>query len=52
MLLRLTITGPNTVGGLAIYRFLPSPTTGELLTIEFLPATVEDYNRALRNAKP
>jgi hypothetical protein len=51
MLLRLTITGPNTVGGLAIYRFLPSPTTGELLTIEFLPATVEDYNRALRNAQ-
>jgi hypothetical protein len=108
MLLRLTMTGPNTVEGLAVYRFLfddgpsrakqpsrepvsndepilrlkpadtgprgwylgtnwsgrldpatggftidlPSPTTGELLTIEFLPATVEDYNRALRNAKP
>ncbi len=31
---------------------LPSPTTGELLAIEFLPATVEDYNWALRNAKP
>jgi hypothetical protein len=108
MLLRLTMTGPNTVEGLAVYRFLfddgpsqgqaaisgtvsndelilrlkpadtgprgwylgtnwsgrldparggftidlPSPTTGELLTIEFLPATVEDYNRALRDAKP
>jgi hypothetical protein len=108
MLLRLTMTGPNTVEGLAVYRFLfddgpsqgqaaisgtvsndelilrlkptdtgprgwylgtnwsgrldpatgrftidlPRPTTGELLTIEFLPATVEDYNRALRNAKP
>jgi hypothetical protein len=108
MLLRLTMTGPTTVEGLAVYRFLfddgpsqgqaaisgtvsndepilrlkpadtgprgwylgtnwsgrldpatggftidlPSPTTGELLMIEFLPATVEDYNRALRNAKP
>ena len=108
MLLRLTMTGPNTVEGLAVYRFLfddgpsqgqaaisgtvsndelilrlkpadtgprgwclgtnwsarldpatdgftidlPSSTTGELLTIEFLPATVEDYNRALRDAKP
>jgi hypothetical protein len=31
---------------------LPSPTTGELLAIEFLPATVDDYNTALRNAKP
>jgi hypothetical protein len=37
-------------GGFAID--LPSPTTGELLTIEFLPATVDDYNQALRNAKP
>jgi hypothetical protein len=108
MLLRLTMTGPKTVEGLAVYRFLfddgpshgeaaisgtvsndelvlrlqpadtgprgwylgtiwsgrldaatggftidlPSPTTGELLAIEFLPATVDDYNRALRNAKP
>src|SRR5215207_3740329 len=108
MLLRLTMTGPNTVEGVAVYRFLfadgpshgqaaisgtvsndelvlrlkpadtgprgwylgpiwsgrldraidgftidlPSPTTGELLTIEFLSATVEDDNRALRNAKP
>ena len=108
MLLRLTMAGPNTVEGLAVYRFLfddgpshgeaaisgtvsneelflrlkpadtgprgwylgtiwsgrldaatsgftidlPSPTTGELLAIEFLPATVDDYNRALRNAKP
>jgi hypothetical protein len=108
MLLRLTMTGPNTIEGLAIYRFLfddgpshgeaaisgtvshnevvlrlkpadtgprgwylgtlwsgrldaatggftidlPSPTTGELLRIDFRPATVDDYNRALRNAKP
>jgi hypothetical protein len=108
MLLRLTLTGPYTVEGVAIYRFLfgdgpsngeaaisgtvsndelifrlkpagtdprgwylgtiwsgrlvaatggftidlPSPTTGELRTIDFLPATVEDYNRVLRNAKP
>ena len=39
-----------TTGGFTID--LPSPTTGELLAIEFLPATVDDYNRALRNAKP
>jgi hypothetical protein len=35
-----------------LHHGLPSPTTGELLAIEFLPATVDDYNRALRNAKP
>ena len=31
---------------------LPSPTTAELLTIDFLPATVDEYNKALRNARP
>jgi hypothetical protein len=38
-------TGGFTIG-------LPSPTTGEPLAIKFLPATIDDYNRALRNAKP
>jgi hypothetical protein len=31
---------------------LPSPTTGELLTIDFVPATAEEYNTAIKNARP
>jgi hypothetical protein len=106
--LRLTMTGPNTTEGLAVYRFvfddgpsrgeaavsgtvsnsemvlrlkpadtgprgwylgtnwsgrldaasggftidLPSPTTGELLSIDFVPATAEEYNTAIKNARP